>query len=155
MPGPRALAASATIGGRHEQVAHALAQRLATLMTPRDYFVAAEDAFRAPGEGGASTAASLHIEVAHGVFHAKGGTYKSENSYAALKLNANFPGNPERTGLPPFRARSCSATPTTARLLCILDSAEVTLRRTAALNGQGSAKERGSSHPRFLWEMRV
>ncbi|MEQ1619303.1 MAG: ornithine cyclodeaminase family protein [Terricaulis sp.] len=100
------------------------------LLSRRD-LAAAEDAFRALADGRASTAAPMHIETARGLFHAKGGVYRNERGYVAVKLNANFPGNPERTGLPIQGAiLLCDAD--NGALLCILDSAEVTLRRTAA-----------------------
>ncbi|HCK84244.1 MAG TPA: hypothetical protein DHW63_06925 [Hyphomonadaceae bacterium] len=105
---------------------------LATLMTTRDYFVAAEDAFRALAEGRASTAAPMHMETARGVFHAKGSLYRNQRGYVTLKLNANFPGNPERTGLPTIQGAILLCDADNGALLCILDSAEVTLRRTAA-----------------------
>lgn len=105
---------------------------LAALMTTRDYFAAAEDAFRALAEERASTATPLHIDTARGVFHAKGGTYRSQRSYVAVKLNANFPGNPERTGLPTIQGAILLCDADNGALLCILDSAEATLRRTAA-----------------------
>ncbi len=105
---------------------------LAALMTTRDYLAAAEDAFRALGEGRASTAAPLHVETAHGVFHAKGGAYSNQRSYVALKLNGNFPGNPERNGLPTIQGAILLCAADNGALLCILDSAELTLRRTAA-----------------------
>jgi alanine dehydrogenase len=105
---------------------------LAALMTTRDYLISAEDAFRALGEGRASTVTPLHVETTHGVFHAKGGAYRSQRDYFALKLNANFPDNPERTGLPTIQGAILLCDADSGALLCILDSAEVTLRRTAA-----------------------
>jgi ornithine cyclodeaminase/alanine dehydrogenase-like protein (mu-crystallin family) len=105
---------------------------LATLMTTRDYLIAAEDAFRAIGEGRASAATPLHVDAAHGVFHAKGGTFTNQRGYVALKFNANFPGNPERTGLPTIQGAILLCDADNGALLCILDSTEITLRRTAA-----------------------
>ncbi len=105
---------------------------LAALMAPHDYLTAAEDAFRALVEGRASTAAPMHIDAAHGVFHAKGGAYCNERRYVSVKLNANFPINPERTGLPTIQGAILLCDADDGALLCILDSAEMTVRRTAA-----------------------
>ena len=105
---------------------------LTTLLTTRDYFIAAEDAFCALGEGRASAATPLHVDAAHGVFHAKGGAYRRQRGYVALKFNANFPDNPERTGLPTIQGAILLCDADNGALLCVLDSAEITLRRTAA-----------------------
>jgi ornithine cyclodeaminase/alanine dehydrogenase-like protein (mu-crystallin family) len=105
---------------------------LAALMLPRDYLAAAEAAFTALAGGRASAAMPMHMETTHGVFHVKGGAYQSERGYVAVKLNGNFPGNPERTGLPTIQGAILLCDADNGSLLCILDSAEVTLRRTAA-----------------------
>jgi len=49
----------------------------------------------------------------------------------ALKLNGNFPGNPDR-GLPTIQGAILLCDGETGALLAIMDSIEVTLRRTAA-----------------------
>jgi ornithine cyclodeaminase/alanine dehydrogenase-like protein (mu-crystallin family) len=53
-------------------------------------------------------------------------------AFAALKLNANFPGNIERFGLPTIQGVILLFDAETGAPLAILDSIEVTLRRTAA-----------------------
>lgn len=105
---------------------------LTALMTPRDYLAAAEEAFRALGDGRAHAPAPLHMHVPNGVFHAKGGVYTGERGYVALKLNANFPENPARTGMPTIQGAILLCDADNGALLAILDSAEITLRRTAA-----------------------
>jgi len=60
---------------------------------------AIEDAFRALGEGRASSSIG-GLELAHGGLHAKMGVIGGANGYAAAKINANFPDNPSRHGLP-------------------------------------------------------
>ncbi len=122
---------------------------LAALMTTRDYLVAAEDAFRALGEGRASTATPLHVETAHGVFHAKGGAYRNQRSFVALKVNANFPGNPERTSLPTIQGAILLCDADNGALLCIQDSGEITLRRTAAASAL-AARHLAPPHARTL-----
>ncbi len=105
---------------------------LASLMRPPEYLRAAEAAFRAVGEGRAHTAAPMHIEASEGVFHAKGGALQDERAYVVLKFNANFPGNPARAGLPTIQGAILLCDAENGALLCILDSVEITLRRTAA-----------------------
>lgn len=107
-------------------------RELTALMSPRDYLGAAEAAFRALGEGRAHAPAPLHIEARHGVFHAKGGSFQNKRQYVALKFNANFPGNPDRSGLPTIQGAILLCDAENGALLSILDSAELTLRRTAA-----------------------
>ena len=69
---------------------------------------------------------------ASGAFHAKGANYRSRRAYAALKLNANFPGNPARNGLPTIQGAILLCDAENGALLGAMDSIEITLRRTAA-----------------------
>jgi ornithine cyclodeaminase/alanine dehydrogenase-like protein (mu-crystallin family) len=107
-------------------------RELAALLTPRDYLGAAEAAFRALGERRANAPQPLHIAAPRGGFHAKGASFQAERSYVALKFNANFPGNPELTGMPTIQGAILLCDGENGALLSILDSVEVTLRRTAA-----------------------
>jgi alanine dehydrogenase len=105
---------------------------IAALMRPADWLAAAETAFRAAGEGRADAPPPLAIPGAQGVFHAKGAGLRGERSYVALKLNANFPGNPQRCGLPTVQGAILLCDGGSGAVLAIMDSIEVTLRRTAA-----------------------
>ena len=67
-----------------------------------------------------------------GTFHAKGASLRLDREYVALKLNGNFPGNPERIGLPTIQGALLLCDGATGALLAVMDSIEVTLRRTAA-----------------------
>ncbi len=102
------------------------------LMTPRDYFDAVEQSFRANKEGRASSPPPMHIPAAGGGFHAKGASFTSHHAYVAVKLNGNFPGNPERTGLPTIQGAILLCDAVNGSVLAILDSIEITLIRTAA-----------------------
>jgi ornithine cyclodeaminase/alanine dehydrogenase-like protein (mu-crystallin family) len=53
-------------------------------------------------------------------------------AYFAAKTNANFPGNPSRHGLPTIQGLVLLFDADDGRVLCALDSGELTLRRTAA-----------------------
>jgi len=110
-----------------------LARRdIAALMDPAAWLAAVETGFRAAAEGRAQSPAPMAIEVAGGIFHAKGASLALDRVYVALKLNGNFPGNPEARGLPTIQGAILLCDGETGSPLAILDSIEVTLRRTAA-----------------------
>lgn len=102
------------------------------VMTPRDYLEAADLAFRAAGTGRASSPPPLHLPMSRGGFHAKGASIALDRDYVAVKVNGNFPGNPAELGLPTIQGAILLADGSNGVLLAILDSIEVTLRRTAA-----------------------
>jgi ornithine cyclodeaminase/alanine dehydrogenase-like protein (mu-crystallin family) len=105
---------------------------LQALMKPADYFQAVERGFIAAGNGRASSPHPLQLTVPLGVFHGKAALLSGERSYFALKLNGNLPGNPERTGLPTIQGALLLCDATGGALLAVMDSIEITLRRTAA-----------------------
>src|SRR5262245_46471374 len=104
---------------------------LAALMRPADYLAAVERAFRALGEGAAVSPPPMCVEAHTGAFHAKAASLTGARSYVALKLNGNFPGNP-RAGLPTIQGAILLCDADAGEVLAIMDSIEVTLRRTAA-----------------------
>jgi len=71
----------------------------------------------------------LGMHVPDGGFHAKAAVL---GQYFATKLNANFPLNPGRTGLPTIQGVVILADTKDGRLLAIMDSIEITILRTAA-----------------------
>lgn len=105
---------------------------IGALMTPADYLKAVESGFIAARSGRTASPHPLHIPVPLGSFHAKGAYLTSERSYVALKLNGNLPGNPERAGLPTIQGALLLCDAATGSLLAVMDSIEITLRRTAA-----------------------
>ena len=104
---------------------------IAGLMRTNDWLEAAERGFRAAGTGTAVQPPPLHLPAEGGGFHAKGALAALDRSYAALKFNGNFPANPER-GLPTVQGALILSDGADGRLLALMDSIEVTLRRTAA-----------------------
>lgn len=102
------------------------------VMTRADYLEAAERAFRASKEDRACCPPPMSIPSAGGGFHAKGASFTSDRAYVALKLNGNFPGNPERTGLPTIQGVIVLCDAHNGSVLAIMDSIEITLMRTAA-----------------------
>jgi len=108
-------------------------RELASLMDLDAYYRAVESAFRAHAEGRATVPMPLHIAVEGGGFHAKGAFIDAgpEERFAAVKVNSNFPGNPAR-GLPTIQGAVLLYDANDGRLLAILDSAQITSKRTAA-----------------------
>lgn len=102
------------------------------VMKPADYLDAAEQAFRALAVGKAYSPNPMHLPGERGGFHAKGATICLERDYAAVKVNGNFPGNPPELGLPTIQGAIILFDGCNGSVLAILDSIEVTLRRTAA-----------------------
>lgn len=105
---------------------------VATLMVPRDTLDAVAQGFAAIGEARAQVPAPLHLGVPHGGFHAKAAAYRAARSWVALKFNANLPGNPLRHGLPTIQGVILLFNGDDGRPLAVMDSIELTLRRTAA-----------------------
>jgi ornithine cyclodeaminase/alanine dehydrogenase-like protein (mu-crystallin family) len=106
-------------------------ESLARLMGLDDYLGAVESAFRAHAEGRTSQPMPLHIAVDAGGFHAKGAFVALDRAYVAVKVNSNFPGNPAR-GLPTIQGAILLYDANDGELLAVLDSMEITSRRTAA-----------------------
>jgi ornithine cyclodeaminase/alanine dehydrogenase-like protein (mu-crystallin family) len=104
---------------------------LVALLRPSDYLEAVEAGFRALGSGEAVSPAPLHLPFRHGGVHAKGAVWTSAGA-AAVKVNANVPDNPATRGLPTIQGALLLIDTVSGRLLAIMDSVEITLRRTAA-----------------------
>jgi ornithine cyclodeaminase/alanine dehydrogenase-like protein (mu-crystallin family) len=104
---------------------------IAALMTPRDYLDAVEAGFRSYAGGGGNVPLPMHLRAQHGAFHAKAARLKLDRDYVAVKLNANFPGNPA-AGLPTIQGVVLLCDGDDGTLLAVMDSIEITLRRTAA-----------------------
>lgn len=107
-------------------------REIAELMRPADYLAAMETAFHAEHEGHAHSAHPMHLGGKGGVFHAKGASFDADRRYVALKFNGNFPGNPERNGLPTIQGAIMLSDGENGAVLAIMDSIEITRRRTAA-----------------------
>lgn len=105
---------------------------IAALLDPADYLAAVACAFRAGKEGRAYSPPPLHIPVLGGGFHAKAAFLGGGRKVVALKLNGNFPGNPETHDLPTIQGAILLCDAECGTLLAVLDSIEITLRRTAA-----------------------
>jgi ornithine cyclodeaminase/alanine dehydrogenase-like protein (mu-crystallin family) len=102
------------------------------VMSAADWLQAAELAFRANAERRAVSPHPLHLPCQRGGFHVKAASMSLERDYVAVKVNGNFPGNPQELGLPTVQGAIVLADGSNGVLLAIIDSVEVTLRRTAA-----------------------
>jgi ornithine cyclodeaminase/alanine dehydrogenase len=67
-----------------------------------------------------------------GGFHIKAGILPLARSYFAAKMNANFPENRQRSGLPTIQGVIVLCDAQNGRSLAVLDSIEITASRTAA-----------------------
>jgi len=121
-------------------------QEIARLMAPHDYLAAVERGFRCYAGGSADVPAPMHIPAGEGAFHAKGAHIAVDRAYVAVKLNGNFPGNPQRSGLPTIRGVVILCDADDGSVLAVMDSIEITLRRTAAASALAArylAREKG------------
>ena len=107
-------------------------ENIASLMSLTDYVEAIESGFRAIACGAAKAPLPLHIPAPDGGFHAKGALLESSRRHVAVKINSNFPHNPKRHGLPTIQGAIVLFDADDGRLIALLDSIEITLRRTAA-----------------------
>jgi ornithine cyclodeaminase/alanine dehydrogenase-like protein (mu-crystallin family) len=101
-------------------------------MAPQDYLAAVEAGFRSHASGHIEPVMPMHIPAGLGIFHAKAARLVLEREYVALKLNGNFPGNPRLNGLPTIQGVVILCDASHGSVLAVMDSIEITLRRTAA-----------------------
>lgn len=102
------------------------------LLTPDDCMAALEDALRQLAEGRVSAPGILGMHGEEGSFHVKAGFL---GGYFAAKLNANFPQNGARHGLPTIQGAVMLCDAAKGSPLAIMDSISVTALRTAAATG--------------------
>ena len=102
------------------------------LLTPQVCLGAIEHAFRLIGEGKAPAPAILAMHAEHGSFHVKAGMLTMDRPYFAAKLNANFPENGRRHGLPTIQGALILSDADNGMPLAIMDSGSITALRTAA-----------------------
>lgn len=108
--------------------------QVGAFMTAGDYLTAAEEAFRALATGRAIVPPPMHVPTENGGFHGKGARLQaaSGRDYVAVKVNGNFPSNPKTNGLPTIQGAIVLSDATNGSLLAVMDTIEITLRRTAA-----------------------
>ncbi|MEO8036868.1 MAG: ornithine cyclodeaminase family protein [Acidobacteriota bacterium] len=99
-----------------------------SVLSLRDCIEAVENVFREYGEQRIAPPQSLGLPAESGVFHIKAAL---AGQFVA-KINANFPGNPRRYGLPTIQGVIVLMDSGHGTPLAILDSARITILRTAA-----------------------
>jgi alanine dehydrogenase len=101
-------------------------------LPPQVCIAAVEDAFRRLALGEVPDPALLAMHAKEGGFHVKAGLLAAERPYFAAKINANFPQNGLRSGLPTIQGAVLLFDATDGRLLAVMDSMAITALRTAA-----------------------
>jgi alanine dehydrogenase len=94
-----------------------------------------EAAFRLLGEGKAQPPKILGFPSNGGGFHIKAGLLEAGREYFVAKINANFPSNPKKFGLPTIQGVIILYDATNGRILALMDSIEITILRTGAATG--------------------
>jgi alanine dehydrogenase len=102
------------------------------LLSLDDCILAVDDAFRLHAEGKSLAPGVLGVPSRHGRFHIKAAGLECPRPFFAAKTNANFPDNPRRHGLPAIQGVIVLCDAEDGRPLAVMDSMEVTIRRTAA-----------------------
>jgi alanine dehydrogenase len=102
------------------------------LLTPEICIAAVEAAFRQLAEGTVPPPAILGMQAERGSFHVKAGLLTLDRTYFAAKLNANFPENGLRHGLPTIQGAVILSDASNGVTLAIMDSISITALRTAA-----------------------
>ncbi|HTD82455.1 MAG TPA: ornithine cyclodeaminase family protein [Gemmatimonadaceae bacterium] len=102
------------------------------LLDMRACINAVEQAFRARGEGRLAKSSVAGLELGDGSLHAKLGALALSRVYVAAKVNANFPENPGRFGLPTIQGLVVLFDGSSGSPLACMDSAVITATRTAA-----------------------
>jgi alanine dehydrogenase len=102
------------------------------LLTPDACIAAVEDAFRQLANGTAPPPGILGMHAGDGSFHVKAGFLQGDRLYFAAKLNANFPQNAARHGLPTIQGAVILSDAGNGTPLAIMDSISITALRTAA-----------------------
>ena len=105
---------------------------VAELLGISECIAAVEEAFRLQAEGRTLPAGVLSIRAEAGGFHVKAAGLRRDRAFFAAKVNGNFTGNRERFGLPTIQGVIVFCDAERGSPLAVLDSAEITVLRTAA-----------------------
>jgi alanine dehydrogenase len=102
------------------------------LLSLRDCIDAVDEIFRLQDEGKVPAPGILGVRATGGGLHVKAGLLPGDRNYLVAKLNANFPGNDARFGLPTIQGVIVVFDAESGAPLAILDSIDITIKRTAA-----------------------
>ena len=103
-----------------------------SLLSLRDCIDAVDEIFRLQGEGKVPAPGILEVRADAGGLHVKAGLLPGDRNYLVAKLNANFPDNNAHFGLPTIQGVIVVFDAESGAPLAILDSIDITLKRTAA-----------------------
>ena len=93
---------------------------------------AVEDAFRLHEQGSVLHPGVLSTHAPNGAFHVKAAGMQSNSLYYAAKINANYPQNTNRFGLPTIQGIILLCDAQNGYPLAVMDSIEITILRTGA-----------------------
>lgn len=93
---------------------------------------AIEAGFQAQADGATLPAGVLGTHATDGGFHVKAAGLTLDRAYYACKINANFPENPVRHGIPTVQGVVALFDARNGTLLALMDSMEITTLRTGA-----------------------
>jgi alanine dehydrogenase len=110
-------------------------QDVSSLLSIDECIVAVERAFKLHGEGKTLPPQILGLHARDGGFHIKAGLMALDKSYFAAKINANFPQNVARFGLPLVQGVIVLCDGDSGYPLALMDSIEITIQRTGAATG--------------------
>ena len=102
------------------------------LLPMADCIDAVEAGFRAQAAGDVLPSGVLGLHAPSGGVHVKAAGLRLDRLYVAVKVNANFPANPESRGLPTIQGIVTLYDGEDGRPLAVMDSMEITALRTAA-----------------------
>ena len=108
---------------------------VATLLTIEECMTAVEHGFGLYGKGKTQPPGILGVHARDGGFHIKAGSLELNRSYFAAKVNANFPNNLKRFGLPTIQGLVVLCDGENGYPLALMDSIEITIQRTGAATG--------------------
>ncbi|HKQ15643.1 MAG TPA: ornithine cyclodeaminase family protein [Steroidobacteraceae bacterium] len=105
---------------------------IAQLAATRDYLAAMQTAFADLAAGRFDLPAVGHVPGVGGMFHIKAAQRAGSPALAVIKVNGNFPNNRVQHNLPTIQGFVALLDAERGCVLALLDSIEITARRTAA-----------------------
>ena len=102
------------------------------LLNIAESIASVEHVFQLCGEGKTQRPGILGVSGADGGFHIKAGLLDLQRCYFAAKINANFPENGRRFGLPTIQGVIVLCDGEHGYPLAVMDSIEITIQRTGA-----------------------
>ncbi len=108
---------------------------IARLLGIEECMAAVEHAFKLHAEGKTAPPGVLGIHTRDGAFHIKAGLLELARPYFVTKVNANYPQNTKRFGLPLIQGIIVLCDGENGYPLALMDSMEITIIRTGAATG--------------------